>query len=86
MKAAEARAEFGNHVAPGYAECVRCHGNGWVWKNMSELFEGPQVIKGNCPDCAGTKRQPIPITEVISGLRRGSETPKKVGWLYTGCE
>ncbi len=80
-----AKNEHCNYEMPGYAECVQCLGEGRVHNPRAMLVAQPAYL--NCPDCAGTGRQPIPITEVIRGLRRGDEghRPGRADWLYMGC-
>lgn len=59
-----------NMTPPPYAECRECRGDAFVIKPMSNLFEGHAPVYHNCPDCAGTGLTPIPLPEVMRGLRR----------------
>lgn len=60
-----------NMTPPPYAECPECNGAAIAIKPMSNLFQGHAAVYHKCPGCAGTGLTPIPLPEVMGGLRRG---------------
>ncbi len=75
MKGAEARVNNSdsdtNHTPPMHCLCDNCSGGGRTWKPDWELSKDGGEDVERCPICAGTGRNPLPIPEVIGGLRRG---------------
>lgn len=64
-----------NATPPVRAECQTCKGKG-----QNERYEIWRCYPV-CADCAGTGLCPIPISEVISGLRLGdSDDDKRREW------
>lgn len=64
-----------NQHAPTYARCQECEGRGYVHQlENGEPGEAHREDRVTCPDCWGTNRCPIPITEVIGHLRMGNES------------
>lgn len=51
-----------NYWPPEYARCSSCDGRGW-WMGMGKKVHP-------CNYCCSTGRAPIPLPEVIRGLRR----------------
>jgi hypothetical protein len=69
--------QFTNNTPPRDALCDSCGGGGKVWqKGWADRKKGDAVVV-RCEICAGTGRNPLPISEVIWGLRRGNLVPSK---------
>ena len=58
-----------NKTAPPCASCASC------WR----VEQGP-TVPPPCKICCGTRRRPIPPTEVMRGMRRGTLMPSDIVW------
>jgi len=68
-----------NRSPPIRALCAQCDGIAGTWTTTE-----PYVLR-SCIGCAGTGRDPIPVTEVIDGLRYGNLNALKNSlWMRSG--
>lgn len=66
-----------NHSPPMHCLCQPCKGKGKIWKD--DWWEGQEgdAIVLPCVNCSETGLNPLPLPEVISGLRRGNIVRKQ---------